>query len=189
MNTMPLLTRSEDFEADSKTGWDWRQDDRRAGLMYNCDEFKLFIVGRCYSDTGTVEPWKPKLYVNTDGDFDVDEDLMNRTRRPYTLYRNFIEGVVWPTIGLAEAPKLGWRQNAGCSACPCSPGFVVSHGDADETRIWFEKEIVMPLTGRGTGRNPEQNGLFPLSCDMYLTIKVPFTNVDVSKPARHLVAV
>ena len=105
----------------------------------------------------------PRIYVHF-GDFNLVEDLMNRTRRPYTEYRKFIESVVWPTLGWDTiAPKIGWRKNAGCNMCPCSPGFVV------QSDFWRPVERI--------GEH----------FDMWITIKTPdFVNVDERKPARTL---
>jgi len=102
----------------------------------------------------------PRIYVQV-GDFDLLENLENRRRRPYTEFRKYIERVVWPTLGWQEtAPKIGWRQNAGCSMCPCSPGFVV------QSEHWRPVESI--------GEH----------FDMWLTIKTPdFVSVDERKPA------
>lgn len=102
----------------------------------------------------------PRIYVQV-GDFDLLENLENRRRRPYTEFRKYIERVVWPTLGWQEtAPKLGWRQNAGCSMCPCSPGFVV------QVEGW------RPVESIGA------------RFDMWLDIKTPdFVSVDERKPA------
>jgi hypothetical protein len=102
----------------------------------------------------------PRIYVQV-GDFNLLENLENRRRRPYTEFRKYIERVVWPTLGWQEtAPKLGWRQNAGCSMCPCSPGFVV------QVEGW------QPVESIGA------------RFDMWLDIKTPdFVSVDERKPA------
>ncbi len=102
----------------------------------------------------------PRIYVQV-GDFNLLENLENRRRRPYTEFRKYIERVVWPTLGWQDtAPKLGWRQNAGCSMCPCSPGFVV------QVEGW------QPVESIGA------------RFDMWLDIKTPdFVSVDERKPA------
>lgn len=65
---------------------------------------------------------KPRMYVWTTGEFDVLEDLTNRGRRPFTLWRKAIRmNLAGFGIDLSEMP---WSQTAGCS-CPCSPGFVL----------------------------------------------------------------
>ena len=137
-------------------------DDKRC-LEIESDDFELQITKRSYSPR--YERWSQhasaaRVYVRV-GDFNVLEDLQNRRRRPYTEFRKFIEGVVWPALGWQDtAPKLGWRQNAGCSMCPCSPGFVV------QATHWVPIEAIGPYF------------------DIWVTIKTPdFVSVDHRKPA------
>lgn len=81
----------------------------------------------------TVRPdRKARVFVSVDSEFNLMEDLENRTRRPYKAYR---EGVLKAlnAIGI-EPTKISWSQFAGCSMCPCSPGFIVE--GAPETNTW-----------------------------------------------------
>jgi hypothetical protein len=52
----------------------------------------------------------------------IAENFVNRTRRPYKVYRKaaqpFLEALGLPTKGIV------WNQYAFCS-CPCSPAFVM----------------------------------------------------------------
>lgn len=66
---------------------------------------------------------KPRLYVSDQRPFNVIEDLTNRTRRPHSIYRPHVAEAL-ARIGL-EGTKFSWSQNAGCSSCPCSPGFIL----------------------------------------------------------------
>jgi len=67
---------------------------------------------------------KSRVYVWCDEQFNLLEDLENRTRRPHTAWRA-------PTIEalarIGVTGKLNWSQYAGCS-CPCSPGFILTGG-------------------------------------------------------------
>lgn len=94
---------------------------------------------------GTLEIVKVEaapVAVNTDGsyrrskvffwpeDFTVDEHLGGRFNRPYERLRFRLRSV-WRLIGLPEEQwpetrQVKWSQKAGCSVCPCSPGFIVS---------------------------------------------------------------
>lgn len=132
-------------------------------LEISSDDFDLTIRQRVWEpryERYSSYVSAPRIYVQV-GDFNVLEDLRNRRRRPYTEFRKFIERAVWPTLGWQEtAPKIGWRQNAGCSMCPCSPGFVV------QSEHWRPVESI--------GEH----------FDMWLTIKTPdFVSVDERKPA------
>jgi hypothetical protein len=67
----------------------------------------------------------PRIYVSSDDSREtVMDDIMNRTRRPYTIYRQLINK--WfDEVGIEIGNKdFYWSQRAGCSMCPCSPGFV-----------------------------------------------------------------
>ena len=64
----------------------------------------------------------PRLYVSV-ADETILDNLANRTRRPYNVYKTLIH-----SSGIAsvlDLSKLSWSKNAGCTMCPCSPGFVL----------------------------------------------------------------
>lgn len=66
---------------------------------------------------------KPRLYV-----WVKDESLLSnlacRSSRPVFLYRKFLPAIL-KKAGLPEGTKANWSQHAGCSMCPCSPGFIL----------------------------------------------------------------
>lgn len=68
----------------------------------------------------------PRVYVSTDKSFNVAEDFINRTRRPYNDWRQPTKDAL-ATVGVAYK-TMNWSQNAGCSMCPCSPGFILKQG-------------------------------------------------------------
>jgi hypothetical protein len=66
---------------------------------------------------------KPRRVYVGFKDWTVMEDLHNRTRRPYQLWKEpMLEALA--RIGV-EPETARWSQKAGCS-CPCSPGFVIN---------------------------------------------------------------
>lgn len=70
---------------------------------------------------------KGRVYVSDDRAFNLAEDLSNRTRRPQAILRAAaIDGLA--RIGIVDV-KLKWSQYAGCSMCPCSPGFIIDSTD------------------------------------------------------------
>lgn len=90
---------------------------------------ELTLIARRYYSGMRNSEWNaaPRLYVNvnTGADFDVMESLMNRKRRPYNIYKTMIH-----SSGLKDVislDKLSWSQHAGCTMCPCSPGFILNH--------------------------------------------------------------
>jgi len=140
------------------TTYNWSDD--RKEFTIDAEEFTLELHKRSAHRDWRGYTQAPRIYVSV-GEFDVAEHLVNRRRRPYTEFRKFIQGVVWPSLNWeSTAPKLGWRQNAGCTMCPCSPGFVVQ-----EPRLWTPIQEIGPYF------------------DAWLTIKVPFASVDERKPA------
>jgi hypothetical protein len=67
---------------------------------------------------------KPRMYVHASNEFDCVEDLMNRRRRPFKVWRKAIrENLAGFGIDLEAMP---WSQTAGCG-CGCSPAFVLNH--------------------------------------------------------------
>ena len=71
-------------------------------------------------------PWReysaaPRMYVGVK-DESILDNMMNRKRRPYNVYKTMIHGSL---LGqMFDLSKLQWSQYAGCS-CPCSPGFIL----------------------------------------------------------------
>ena len=56
----------------------------------------------------------------------IYDNLMNRRNRPSELYKEIVRKA-FRTIDIDEETygKLRWSQKAGCSMCPCSPGFII----------------------------------------------------------------
>lgn len=65
----------------------------------------------------------PRMYVHVENESILD-NLANRKRRPYNVYKTLIHGSLLGQI--FDLGKLTWSQYAGCS-CPCSPGFILPH--------------------------------------------------------------
>jgi len=53
----------------------------------------------------------------------VMENLVNRRSRPYNEWRPLVLKELRDAGYQVE--KLQWNQKAGCTMCPCSPGFIV----------------------------------------------------------------
>ena len=63
----------------------------------------------------------PRLYVSVE-DETIMDNLLNRTKRPYNVYKSLIR-----SSGIERFVDIGslrWSQHAGCT-CNCSPGFVL----------------------------------------------------------------
>lgn len=74
----------------------------------------------------------PRMYVSV-ADETVFDNLANRKRRPYNVYKTLIH-----SSGIAsvlDLSELRWSQKAGCS-CPCSPGFVLSRQAIECDGAW-----------------------------------------------------
>jgi hypothetical protein len=82
----------------------------------------IMIIERdLYSMTWREYSAAPRMYVSIE-DETVLENLMNRKRRPYSVYKTMMRGSLLGQI--FDLGKLQWSQYAGCS-CPCSPGFIL----------------------------------------------------------------
>ena len=67
---------------------------------------------------------RPRIYVKPDGETVMENFTEGRHNRPYTLYKKEILPQLFRLLGL-NGVQVGWSQKAGCTMCPCSPGFVV----------------------------------------------------------------
>lgn len=65
----------------------------------------------------------PRVYF-THAAESVLENLANRTSRPIAGYRRLIPDVL-RMMSLPAGTGHRWSRNAGCSMCPCSPGFIL----------------------------------------------------------------
>lgn len=65
---------------------------------------------------------EPRMYVDVADEETLLDNLMNRKRRPYNVYKTLIHGSLLNQV--FNLGKLRWSQRAGCS-CPCSPGFIL----------------------------------------------------------------
>ena len=64
---------------------------------------------------------KSRVYVGPK-DWNLMEDLTNRTSRPHLEWGKIVRKQVLPFLGIESGAR--WSQYAGCS-CPCSPGFIL----------------------------------------------------------------
>lgn len=82
----------------------------------------ITFSNRGYRQTWRERKRKSRLSVYGKDVESLADNFVNRTRRPYKLYREaakpFLEALGLPTKGLV------WSQYAYCS-CPCSPGFIM----------------------------------------------------------------
>jgi len=101
----------------------------------------------------------PRMYVWADGTFSVAEDLMNRTRRPYDVWKKILRPMFAAYLPQVSLEKLSWSQHAGCT-CNCSPGFILG------------KQSVVLADGRHFHK-----------FDIHVTLKGA-PAVDESKPGR-----
>lgn len=70
---------------------------------------------------------RPRIYVWPEGET-IMENLQNRRGRPYNVYKKEVLPALFRVLGLRDI-TVGWSQKAGCTMCPCSPGFIVKDGN------------------------------------------------------------
>lgn len=69
---------------------------------------------------------RSRVYVHG-ADESILDNLNNRLNRPVTLWREIATKALAECGFMPESyGKLSWNQKAGCSMCPCSPGFVMA---------------------------------------------------------------
>lgn len=68
---------------------------------------------------------KPRVYIHV-ADETIMDNLMNRRARPYQIWKQEVLPQVLAFAGLSDV-KASWSAKAGCSMCPCSPGFILDH--------------------------------------------------------------
>jgi hypothetical protein len=67
---------------------------------------------------------KPRIYVSVAGDTLLDS-LAARGTRPPKQFRTLAVPAALAALGLAADTRVTFSHYAGCSMCPCSPGYIV----------------------------------------------------------------
>jgi hypothetical protein len=65
----------------------------------------------------------PRMYVSV-ADETVFDNIANRKRRPYNVYKTLIHSTNLASV--LDLSEFRWSQHAGCT-CNCSPGFILGH--------------------------------------------------------------
>lgn len=98
--------------------------DNRQQTIINFEGGKIRLIERSFNWRYPREyEAAPRMYVDV-ADETILDNLMNRRRRPYNEYKRMIRMSGLPTV--IDLTKLSWSQKAGCSMCPCSPGFILN---------------------------------------------------------------
>lgn len=78
---------------------------------------------------------KPKIYVHPEGESIMDQ-LFERRNRPIQLFRKLAVQAALKALNLPADTKVTWSQYAGCTSCPCSPGFIVQTNAPIRANVW-----------------------------------------------------
>ncbi len=93
---------------------------------------KVEVIER---DPTDIESWKePRLYfwLKTGERLNVLEMLQMRGSEPHEEVRGLLpEALKGAGLHAFDADEIRWSRKAGCSMCPCSPGFIM-HGVTHE---------------------------------------------------------
>ena len=122
--------------------------------MFEITKLEVRKRTRNRAQGGGVMNAKTRVYVFTEGE-SILEDFGNRTSRPSKLYRKHVMPLVvdklFPnrkaTFKKSDKPKFYWNKYAGCSMCPCSPGFVM------ETH--YGHDVFVTVTGAAKRTDPD----------------------------------
>lgn len=112
---------------------------KKMEIEVNGQRATVTFTNRSYNETRRERMRKSRLSVYGDSIESLAENFVNRTRRPYKVYREaakpFLEALGLPTKGIA------WSQYAYCS-CPCSPAFIMPEAvvrDIGFEYSWWDK--------------------------------------------------
>jgi hypothetical protein len=103
----------------------------------------------------------PRMYVAV-SDETIMDNVANRKRRPYNVYKTLIHSS--DLARYIDLSTLSWSQKAGCTMCPCSPGFILNHQTLE-----IDGEVITHF-------------------DAWITLDTA-PSVDYSKPARVLAGI
>ena len=118
----------------------------------------------------------PRIYVHPKGETILENLFIGRHNRPYKMYRELILPTVLEELGWDTDTKLRWSQKAGCTMCPCSPGFIVTlpklkdSWDLDER---FERDRKLPTRPASLKNDYEPY-------DVFVTISRKEANVEIN---------
>jgi len=104
--------------------------DRVKGIKKEAKPVKFTFLGLGCSVTVrypdyTEKTKKSRIYVFGDEESVLD-NLQNRLNRPVALWEMIaVKALEECGFGKEDYSKLKWSQKAGCSMCPCSPGFIL----------------------------------------------------------------
>jgi len=98
-------------------------------------EFTELIVRPSNNRKGESFRDKHKIYIFHDKESIID-NIIERHNRPYETYKELVLPKLMELLDFkfpshhasVMKEKWSWRQNCGCSVCPCSPGFVGNNG-------------------------------------------------------------
>ena len=72
---------------------------------------------------GSSDPYAPsRVYIDFKGE-SIYDNINNRRQRPSTTLKPLVKDVLEKN-GIAF-DKIRWSSKAGCTMCPCSPGFLI----------------------------------------------------------------
>lgn len=99
-------------------------------MKFNIDSIQIQKVSS-FSRYSEPKKHHNKLYICPSNESVVD-NFLNRHNRPYEIYKKDLLPMVMDKIKTdypkeyetIKNTKWSWSQNCGCSACPCSPGFI-----------------------------------------------------------------
>lgn len=73
---------------------------------------------------------KARLYISPVGETVLENLFEGRHNRPHVAFRDELLAEVLTAAGLDPTNvRANWSKHAGCSMCPCSPGFILTGRD------------------------------------------------------------
>lgn len=93
---------------------------------------------------------RARIYVTPANETVMENLVHGRHTRPYNQFKKDILPKLFKMLGLHNV-EAGWSQKAGCSTCPCSPGFIVKSDNVPY-------DIFVTFTDKYTTKDVEIHG-------------------------------
>ena len=89
---------------------------------------------------------KPVIYFHVDQE-SITDDLIKRHHRPHKEYKKLIkEALTLAGLPIDSEYKWTWNPKAGCSMCPCSPGFTPNNMSSVPFNVITGNSIYVTIT-------------------------------------------
>lgn len=109
---------------------------------------------RTVKHTGLKYRTKTRIYISLEDETILEHFRSGRFTRPHQVYREEIIPKLIAQGYITQDSKLRWSQKAGCSSCPCSPGFITDQILGHDIYIRVSIDKSQPCCGTSIDEEP-----------------------------------